>query len=136
MSCSSAIYTVNNTPQDLLGNAQIPFGSIVRRYGCNLDLNGFGIVVQGEGYYKCDCSVTLEPTAIGEVSAQLYVNGMPYQGAIQTGYSAAAGNPVPLSFPAIIRIPRYCCDTPMVLEIRLGEEGATATNMAFSIVKI
>ena len=136
MSCSSAIYTANTTPQELLGGSQIPFGSIVRRYGPNLDLNGFGITVRGEGYYKCDCSVTLEPTAIGEVSAQLYVNGAPYQGAIQTGYSATAGDPVALSFPALIRIPKCCCNDTLTLEIRLGEEGATVTNMAFTVVKI
>lgn len=136
MSCSSAIYTANTTPQALLGGAQIPFGSIVRRYGRNLDLNGFGIVACGEGYYKCDCSVTLEPTAIGNVSAQLYVNGKPYPGAMETGYATAAGTPVPLSFPAIIRIPRCCCDGSLTLEIRLGEEDATVTNMAFSVFKM
>jgi len=135
MSCSSAIYTANTTPQVLLGNAQIPFGSIIRRYGKNLDLNGFGITACGDGYYKCDCSVTLEPTAIGEVSAQLYVNGEPYPGAIQTGYATAAGNPVALSFPAIIRL-RKCCDSASTLSVRLGEEGATVTNMAFSVEKI
>lgn len=135
MSCSSAIYTANTTPQVLLGNAQIPFGSIVRRFGKNLNLDGFGITACGDGYYKCDCSVTLEPTAIGEVSAQLYVDGEPYPGAIQTGYAAAAGNPVPLDFNAIIRLNR-CCDSSSTLSVRLGEEGATVTNMAFSAVKI
>lgn len=136
MSCSSAIYTANTTPQVLLGNAQIPFGSIVRRYGQNLNLEGFGITACGSGYYKCDCSVTLEPTAIGNVSAQLYVNGEPYPGAIQTGYAAAAGNPVPLSFPAIIRIPKCGCNDTLTLSVRLGDEGATVTNMAFSAEKI
>lgn len=135
MSCNSAIYTANTTPQELLGNAQIPFGAIVRRYGQNVNLDGFGITLCGKGYYKCDCSVTLEPTAIGNVSAQLYLNGEPYPGAIATGYSAAAGNPVNLSFPAIIRL-YGCCEDSAMLSVRLGEEGATIQNMAFSAVKI
>lgn len=135
MSCNSAICTANTTPQALLGNAQIPFGSIVRRYGQNINLDGFGITLCGRGYYKCDCSVTLEPTAIGNVSAQLYLNGEPYPGAVATGYSAAAGNPVNLSFPAIVRI-YGCGEDSATLSVRLGEEAATVQNMAFTAVKI
>lgn len=135
MTCNSAIYTANTTPQVLLGNAQIPFGSIVRRFGRFINLDGFGITLCGQGYYACNCSVTLEPTAIGNVSAQLYVNGEPYPGAVQTGYATAAGNPVALSFPAIIRL-RGCCNDSATLSVRLGDEGATVTNMAFTVEKI
>lgn len=135
MSCNSAIYTANNTPQVLLGGAQIPFGSVVRRFGRFVNLDGFGITLCGQGYYECNCSITLEPTAIGNVSAQLYLNGEPYPGAVATGYSAAAGNPVNLSFPAIVRL-RGCGENSGTLAVRLGAEGATVTNMAFTVEKI
>lgn len=135
MSCSSAIYTANTTPQELLANAQIPFGSIVRRFGRNVNLDGFGITMCGDGYYKCDCSVTLEPTEAGPVTAQLYVNGEPYPGAIATGTVAAAGDSINLSFPAIVRL-RRCGDNSATLGVRLGDEGATVTNMAFTVEKI
>lgn len=139
MSCNSAIYTANTSEQALLAGAQIPFGSIIRRFGRYVNINGSDIVIgdccskDGNGYYAIDCSVTLEPTAIGNVTAQLYVNGKPYP-ALQTGYAAAAGNPVPLSFPAVVRL--YGCCNLATLQIRLGDEGATVTNMAVRVEKL
>lgn len=134
MSCSSAIYTVNSSPSDILGEAQIPFGNVVRRFGKNLGMAGNGIMACGDGYYNCMCSVTLEAAAEGIVTAQLYVNGQPYQGAFASESADAVGDSVNLAFPAIIRL--RCCDGPATLEVRLGEEGATLTNMAFSAVKL
>lgn len=139
MSCNSALYTANTSEQALLGNAQIPFGSIIRRFGRFCNVNGSDVIIgdccnkDGNGYYNVDCSVTLEPTAIGSVSAQLYVNGEPYPGAVQTGYSAAAGNPVPLSFTATVRL--FGCANFATLQVRLGDEAATVTNMGFRVVK-
>lgn len=136
MSCNSAIYTASTSPEDLQANAQIPFGSIVRRFGKNIDLEGSDMILHGNGYYKCDCSVTLEPAAAGNVSAQLYLNGEPYPGAIVTGY-AAAGNPVPLSFSVIVRVYGCKCVTDTAsLAVRLGDEPATKQNMAFTAMKL
>jgi hypothetical protein len=139
MSCNSALYTANTSEQELLANAQIPFGTIVRRFGRFCNIQGSDVVIgdccskDGNGYYSVDCSVTLEPTAIGNVSAQLYVNGEAYPGAQATGYSATAGNPVNLSFPAVVRL--YGCCNLATLQIRLGDEGATVTNMGFRVKK-
>lgn len=136
MTCNSEIYTANTTPQALLGGAQVPFGQIVRRYGRFINLEGQNIVCCEPGYYDVDCNLTLEPTAIGPVSAQLYVNGEPYPGAIQTGYATAAGNPVPLSFHPSVRVRKCCCgDGAVTLAVVLGEEGATVTNMGFRAKK-
>ena len=140
MSCNSAIYTANTSEQAILANAQIPFGTIVRRFGRFANVQGSDIVIgdccsrDGNGYYECNCSVTLEPAAIGSVTAQLYLNGEPYPGAIATGYSATAGNPVNLSFPAIVRL--FGCCNLGTLQVRLGDEAATVTNMAFTVKKV
>ena len=139
MSCNSALYTANTSEQALAANAQIPFGSIVRRFGRFCNVEGSDVIIgdcmskDGQGYYSVDCSITLEPTAIGNVSAQLYVNGQPYSGAVQTGYAAAAGNPVPLSFTATVRL--FGCCNLATLQVRLGDEAATVTNMGFRVVK-
>ena len=139
MSCNSALYMANTSEQDLAANAQIPFGSIGRRFGRFCNVQGSDVVIgdccskDGLGYYSVDCSVTLEPTAIGNVSAQLYVNGEPYPGAVQTGYSAVAGNPVPLSFTATVRL--FGCCNLATLQVRLGDEAATVTNIGFRGVK-
>ena len=135
MSCNSAIYCVNTTSQSLLANAQIPFGTIVRRFGRFVNLDGFGITLCGQGYYECNCSVTLEPAAIGNVSVQLYLNGEPYPGAIATAYVATADEPINLSFPAIIRVKGCEEDTASTVMVRLGA-AATIDNMAFTAKKI
>jgi len=140
MSCNSAIYTANTSEEALLAGAQIPFGSTIRRFGRFANVNGSDIVIgnccsdEGCGYYDCDCSVTLEPTEAGNVSAQLYLNGQPYVGAFATGTAAAAGDPVTLSFGAIVRL--FGCCRQGTLQVRLGAEGATVTNMAFKVVKL
>jgi hypothetical protein len=139
MTCNSAIYTENTTEQVLLPNAQIPFGSIIRRFGRYCDVNGSDVVIgdccskNGNGYYKVNCSVTLEPTAIGNVSAQLYMNGRPYTGLV-SGYASAAGNPVNLTLCPIVRLFGDC--NLATLQMRIGDEGATVTNMQFRVVKM
>ena len=141
MSCNSAIYTVFSGSQEIQPYSQIPFGSIVRRFGRFVNIEGSDVVIgsccnprDGQGYYKCDCSVTLEPAAIGSVTAQLYLNGEAYDGAIATGYAGTAGEAVNLAFPAIVRL--YGCQSLGTLEIRTGNSIATVTNMAFTVEKI
>lgn len=140
MTCKSAIMTANTSSQELLANAPIPFGSIVRRYGRFCNLAGSDIVIgdycsdEGCGYYKVDCSVTLQPTAEGNVTVQLYVNGEPYSGASAAQTVAAAGDTVTLSFPAIVRL--FGCCTFANLQVCIGEETATMTNYVFTVEKI
>ena len=135
MSCNSAIYCINTVSQTAPANSKVPFGTIVRRFGRFVNLDGSAITLCGQGYYECNCSVTLRPVAIGNVSAQLYLNGEPYPGAVATTYSAIAGVPVNLSFPAIIRMKGTEDDAPYTVDIRLGAE-ATIDNMSFTAKKI
>lgn len=104
----SAIYTVNDTNTAVATENQqfvtVPFGTVIRRFGPNLQLNGDGIQANGCGYYTFNVSLTLLPTEVGEISAQLYLNGEPIQGAIATGYAATAGNPVNLTLNPMIRL--------------------------------
>lgn len=140
MSCNSAIYMANTSEQELLAGAQIPFGSIVRRFGRFCNMNGSDLVIgdcvsrDGNGYYDVDCTITISPSAIGAISAQLYVNGEPYPGATASEYSATANNPVNISFPATVRL--YGCCNLATLQVRLGEEnGGTILNMATRVRK-
>ena len=45
----SAIYTVNPATQEVAVDGVINLGSIIRRYGPNLNLNGVGISISGMG---------------------------------------------------------------------------------------
>lgn len=133
MSCNSAIYTVNRTNTELGANSQIPFGGVVRRFGQGIRLEGGDIIFCQNGYYEINVSATLEPTAAGPVSAQLYLNGMPYLGAQATETAAAAGDAVNLSFPAIVRV---MCGNASSMSLYLGDEGATPVNVVVTAKKL
>lgn len=133
MSCNSAIYTVNSTQPTLAANSQIPFGSVIRRFGSAVQLDGGSMLLCGSGYYDCDVNVTVEPAAIGAITAQLYLDGEAVPGAFATGYAAAAGNPVALSIPALVRICGCGCNKNLSVRI---DAAADLVNMGVVVEKI
>lgn len=140
MSCSSALYTVNTASTPLIPNAQVPFGSVIRRFGKNVNLDGDSISVRGSGYYKVDCSITVAPSAAGNITAQLFNDGIAVPGASARAAAAAADEPVNLNIVALVR--NQCCDSSDVLSIRIGDVDATddttytVSNMACVVTKI
>ena len=76
MSCKSALYTALQTPTAVAVDGVIPLGSIIRRYGCDANLNGNAVNITNAGYYDVDVSVTVAPTAAGTVTATLVKDGV------------------------------------------------------------
>lgn len=107
MSCNSAIYTVNSTNATITTTddafVQVPFGSVIRRFGCALGLDGGGIIACGSGYFDCDVVLTVLPTVAGDVTAQLFKDGVAIPGAIAMGSAGTAGDPVALPINALVR---------------------------------
>lgn len=101
MSCKSALYTAMQTPTEVAVNGVIPLGSLIRRYGCDITLNGNAANIVGNGYYDVDASITVAPTAAGTVTATLYKDGIAVPGAT----ASAAGAAVLLLF---WHSPRWC----------------------------
>lgn len=132
MTCNSSIYTVNRTSTPLEANSQVPFGGVVRRFGPAIRLEGDNTVLYQNGYYKFDISATMEATTAGPLSLMLYVNGMPYFGAMATE-TAAAGDTVNLSLTTEVRV---MCDSPISLALYLGDAGATPVNIATTGMKL
>ena len=58
MSCKSALYAVLQTPTAVAIDGVIPLGSLIRRYGCDISLNGNAVNLSGAGYYDVDASIT------------------------------------------------------------------------------
>lgn len=132
MSCSSAIYTVNSSNPALSENSDIPVGSTVRRFGPAIKQDGNSIVLRGSGYYDCDCSVSVTPTAADPITVQLYQDGNAVPGALAT-VTPVAGSTVNLKIDALVRI---CgCDCSSVLNVRTDAAG-TLVNMALVVEKI
>ena len=126
----SRIYTVV-TNAAVSANQSGPFGAIVRRYGCNCQLDGAGINLIGAGYYDLDASLTFTPTAAGPVTIQFYQDGQAIPGALATGQGTAA-EPLNLFVCAAIR--NCGCDCNTTLTYTIDADG-TITNLATDVDK-
>lgn len=129
----SLIYTALTAPVDVLAGGVIPLGTIVRRYGCAVNLNGNGIALSEAAYYDVHANVTVAATAAGEISATLLVDGVAYPGAIATATATAAGDVVVLPIDAIVRV--GCCEGIKSLALVLSAAG-TVQNVAVSVERV
>ena len=137
----SAIYTANTSAEAItLTAAQptsaIPLGTIIRRYGCNINLSGNGILLDGDGYYFADVSVTATATSAGNYTVALYQDGVAVPGATQTVTAAAAGT-FTINIPALLRL--KCCGSSATLTLALSTTAtlpATVTVNNVGVVAI
>lgn len=132
----SAIYTVNSSPQNVAVNGIISLGSIIRRFGPNLNLAGNAIQINGSGYYNLDSSITLAPTAAGNVTVSVFKDNVLIPGAIATETATAANDPVNISINALIREMCPCCDELSNLTFVLTGTASSVTNIAVTVEKI
>ena len=135
MSCNSAIYTVNSNVT-VAANGTIPLGSVIRRFGCNCQLDGSAITCCGRGYYDVECSVSLTPVGAGVIGVQLYADGVAVPGATAsvTGAAATTENLV------ITGLVRQKCEGATSLTVGLVSgavaTGATINNIATVVEKV
>ena len=132
----SALYVVNTSNQEVQVDGIINPGTIVRRYGPNLGLAGNAIQVSGPGYYELTSSITVAPTAEGEVTVTIYKDGTPLQGATATSTAAAAGDSLNLSIVTMLREFCNCCEGLSNLTFVLTGTAATVTNIATTVEKL
>jgi hypothetical protein len=134
MSCKSAIYTASTGPVTVASGGTIPLGSVIRKYGCDIALNGNAITCSERGYYDVDVSITANPTVAGTVTATLYNNGVAVPGATASGSVTTAGNPVALPINALVRVP--CCGNAATLSLVLTGNASIINNVAVVVEKI
>lgn len=130
----SLIQTTNQTTQTVADNGILSLGSVLRRYGCNCRLSGNAIEIVGEGYYKVDAQVSVEPIAEGNVTVALYNNGVQVQGAIAYGSVTTAADPITLPIQTTIR-QGCCCDSADSLTLVLLEGAGDVTNVSLRVEK-
>ena len=133
MSCKSALYAAMQTPTAVAVDGVIPLGSLIRRYGCDVALNGNAVNITGAGYYDVDASVTVSPAAAGTVTVTLYKDGVAVPGATASETAAANGT-VDLSIPALVR--QVCCAAGSALTLMLTGVAATVNNVALRVQRI
>ena len=128
----SLIYTVNANPQTVDANGNVALGTVIRRFGCNLNLVGNGIMVRGQGYYSVDAVIVAVPEAVGDITATLYMDGVPLPGATATGTATAVGDYVTLPIIGVDR--EMYCDSAGTLTCVLSA-AATVNNIAVKVTK-
>lgn len=130
----SAIYVANTGTQSVPVDDTISLGSIIRRFGCGVDLNGTGITISEPGYYEVNVSVTVAPTAIGPVTVTLLNNGVAVPGAIASEAVSTANNHTNLSFDSIVRV--FCGSGTGSLTLVLSGTDSNVTNVATVVTKL
>ena len=129
--CKSALYAANTVEQAVAEGALVNFGSIVRRFGQNLNLSGGQVVANGSGYYDVIVNMTFTADTAGEVNATLYKDGMPVTGAT-ISVPGSTGIEYAVTIPALIRN-KCCCET--VFSVK-ADADITITNAAIVVKKI
>jgi hypothetical protein len=132
----SAIYIVNNTPQNVADGGTINLGTIIRRFGQCLNLSGTGIQLLSPGYYDVDASITIEPATATEITVTMYKDGVAVPGATATDVSADANDPVNLSISSLVRKFCPCADGIESLSFQISGAAASVTNIAVVVEKI
>lgn len=138
MSCKSALYAAMQTPSAVAVGGVIPLGSLIRRYGCDVSLNGNAVNITGgnqsAGYYDVDASLTVAPAAVGTVTVTLYKDGVAVPGATASATAAAADDALDLNITALVR--QVCCAAGSALTLVLTGAAASVENVALRVQRI
>lgn len=126
----SRIYTVA-TNVAIAENQSGPFGAIIRRYGCNCQLDGAGISLIGAGYYDLEASLSFTPTATGPVTIQFYQDGVAIPGALATEQGTAA-TPINLGVTSTLRNCGCDCNSSLTYTI---DAAGTIVNLSVNVTK-
>lgn len=138
MSCKSALYAAMQTPSAVAVGGVIPLGSLIRRYGCDVSLNGNAVNITGgnqsAGYYDVDASITVAPAAVGTVTVTLFKDGVAVPGATASATAAAADDALDLNITALVR--QVCCAAGSALTLVLTGAAASVENVALRVQRI
>lgn len=127
----SILYAANTSDQAFVaGGSIVNFGSLVRRYGCNLGMSGGNVTINGQGYYNVDVNLTFTAAA-GTVSVQLFKDGVAVPGATASR-STAADIVYSLTIPAIVR-ENCCCES--ALTVAISGAAGNVSNAAIVVEK-
>lgn len=138
MSCKSVLYAAMQTPSAVAVGGVIPLGSLIRRYGCDVSLNGNAVNITGgnqsAGYYDVDASLTVAPAAAGTVTVTLFKDGVAVPGATASATAAAADDALDLNITALVR--QVCCAAGSALTLVLTGAAASVENVALRVQRI
>ena len=132
----SAIYTANTSEQNVPSDGTINLGTIIRRYGPNVNLSGNAIQISGVGYYDIDANFTVAPTeAASEITISLLKNGVLVPGASATFYVETENTSVTIPISSLVR--EFCCyEEISSLTFIVSGAPAVVSNVAVVVEKL
>lgn len=129
----SAIYTVNANTQALAVGSVISLGSVQRRFGQNITLDGNNIRICGAGYYDVEGVITITGTSAGTVGISLVKDGTVIS---TSNVSVAVGDVVTIPIQALVREYGCCCDNSSNLTFVLTTTAETVSYISVTVEKI
>lgn len=135
MSYKSNLYAVNTASTTVNANATIPLSTIIRRYGCSLDLVNGGAVIKSAGYYLVNATITFTSDSTGDAVISLLDDGVAVVGATASATVTTATTEVnTVSITAIVR--SLCGSLPDTLTLSNTGIAIITSNVALDVVKI
>ena len=133
------ISSYNITSQAVLTDGLLQFSTDRILTGCTVTRNGDTFQLNKPGYYYVTFNADVAATeTLGELTIELFNNGVEVVGAEATETATVAGNVSNLAFATIIRVPPSCCVIDNTARLTLVNTGvaATITNVNINITKL
>lgn len=131
----SLIYTALTNPTLVAVGSTIPLGSIIRRRGGCISMNGSAVNVLEPGYYDVDVSATFTAPTAGNVTVSLLQDGVAVSGMNATTTITTATTQVEnMGITGTIRV--LCGSAPDALTLVVSGVAATFSNVAVRVTKV
>lgn len=135
----SALSTVTTAAQTVAADGVLNFTTNDILTGCSIQHTAGGNTAQinCQGLYQVAFNADFQPTGAGDVTMQLYNNGVAVPGAEAT-VTAATGDTYHVAFVKLIKVLKSCpciINNTASLQVQVSA-AATVTNANLSIVKL
>ena len=133
------ISSYNTNTQAIVSNGILNFTTDRILTGCTATRDGQAFQLNKPGYYYVTFNaVAAATTTVGELSVELYSNGVAVPGAIATLTTTTAGDNANYAFSTIVRVPPSCCVVNNAVTLTVVNTGVDATysNVNLNITKL
>lgn len=128
------INTYNTTTQNVVANGTITFTTDRILTGCTVTRNGNTFQLNKPGYYYVTFNAVAAATeTVGDLTVELYNNGVAVPGAIATVTTTTAGNNDNYAFTTIIRVLPSCPMVNNAANLTIVNTGVDATYTVANI---
>ena len=133
------ISSYNITSQAVATDGLLTFTTDRILTGCTATRDGQTFQLNKPGYYYVTFNaVAAATTTVGELTVELYNNGVAVPGAEASYTTTTAGENATYAFSTIIRVPPSCCVVNNAAKLTVVNTGveATYTNVNINITKL